>query len=553
MRFLDTLWPKTKQCKRWTLPSKYTTIGCLIGAVGLPLAILIALVLWRWPYAPKDQDEPVLISPTTITLAEKGYRNITLVHVRNRTDQYVYDVLTKLTIHSDCLSFSNLWFSIPSDEKDEAEYIAMPTNDNFTVAVISKTSLAVYGRDPNGGAPVMYVLQDHLPPRKGYSIKVEIPPHVNISTSQHILVCSYVSSTSIPTPVRRGSDPSVLFFWGPRFPPMVIEGFHSLWTARSAESEAGKAFNQGVTNFITGQIDEAIRHYSRAIAQNPGMHEAYFNRAAAYLQKGETAKAIADYRAVTNLAPSLPSSAFAHYNLGTFSRNEGNLPDAIQNFQESCRLNPEHAESHFYLAVALGESGGAPTMEEHLEKALRLKPSLRTVDNDAAISFFEGVSDLKSGRSDAAIEHFSQNIARSPSNYIAYHNRAYAYGQKGETEKALADYRVATTLAPSYSFEPYFNLGMFNFNHGDMKPAISNFQVSCKLQPEHAESHFYLGVALGRSGDLPASAPHLETALKLKPSLAALLNLPVETNKLAQPSTAPLPRAPQTGHSEGER
>jgi tetratricopeptide (TPR) repeat protein len=128
--------------------------------------------------------------------------------------------------------------------------------------------------------------------------------------------------------------------------------------------------------------------------------------------------------------------------------------------------------------------------------------------------------------------------------YDAYNNRAVAYLKKGEIEKAAADYRTVTIIAPSFSFAPYFNLGMIAFNKGDITSAIPMFHESIKLNPEHAESHFYLANALGRLGRLSESAPHFYTALKLKPSLAALLNLPVETNTLAQPHAAPLPRAP---------
>jgi tetratricopeptide (TPR) repeat protein len=175
---------------------------------------------------------------------------------------------------------------------------------------------------------------------------------------------------------------------------------------------------------------------------------------------------------------------------------------------------------------------------------MRLNPSLRTVDIVAAMSNYEAISDATSGREDVAISYFSKVITNNPMAYDAYNNRAVAYLKKGEIEKAAADYRTVTIIAPSFSFAPYFDLGMIEFNKGNITSAIPMFHESIKLNPEHAESHFYLAAALDRLGRLSESAPHLDTALKLKPSLSALLNIPAGTNTLAQPRAAPLPRAP---------
>lgn len=246
------------------------------------------------------------------------------------------------------------------------------------------------------------------------------------------------------------------------------------------------------------------------------------------------------------------TNEWVYYSRGLAFLKENSISNAITEFNTALAMCPDMADCYCargYAFAAMRQFGQAA---QDLKEGMRLNPSLRTAQNVAAMSDYEAMSDATNGREDAAIDYFSTAIVNNPRDYASYNNRAAAYVKKGNIEKAMADFRAATILAPSYSFEPYFNLGLFEFNKGNMPSAIPRLQESCRLNPEHPESHFYLAVALGRSGRLSESAPHLEMALKLKPSLAALLNLPIETHTPAQQSAPPQPRA-RDGHSEGER
>jgi tetratricopeptide (TPR) repeat protein len=55
----------------------------------------------------------------------------------------------------------------------------------------------------------------------------------------------------------------------------------------------------------------------------------------------------------------------------------GRIPEAIEQFHEALRVNPNNAEAHANLGLALLDSGKARESIPEFEAALRLKPELK--------------------------------------------------------------------------------------------------------------------------------------------------------------------------------
>ena len=293
---------------------------------------------------------------------------------------------------------------------------------------------------------------------------------------------------------------------------------------------------------LLGRHDEALTNYSKALSLSGTNNAALiYERGVVLSELNRHAEARRDFDQSILLGF---TNEWVYYSKGVTFLKENSISNAITEFNTALSICSDMADSYYARGCASVATTQYIEACRDLKEAMRLNPAFKTASNIAAMSNYEAISDATSGREDVAISCFSKVITNNPMAYDAYNNRAVAYLKKGDIEKAMADYRAVTIIAPSFSFTPYFNLGMFEFNKGNITSAIPMFHESIKLNPEHAESHFYLAVALGRLGRLSESAPHLDTALKLKPSLAALLNLPVETNTLAQPHAAQLPRAP---------
>jgi len=129
-----------------------------------------------------------------------------------------------------------------------------------------------------------------------------------------------------------------------------------------------------------GRLAEAIAEYRTAIADyeaatwsQPDLWEAHFNLGLAYGQMaGRESDAIAEFRTALRLKP---DSALAYFHMGNTFHKLGRLPEAIEAYQSSVRLDPAVPEVHYELAYALAQvPGRVPEAIEECRKMLQLKP-----------------------------------------------------------------------------------------------------------------------------------------------------------------------------------
>jgi len=88
-------------------------------------------------------------------------------------------------------------------------------------------------------------------------------------------------------------------------------------------------------------------------------------------RQGEFKKAIAHYSEALRINPQY---AEVHDNLGIALSNEGETEKARAHFREAIRLDPEHTMAHYNLAIALNMQGRIGQAIEQLRQGLRVQP-----------------------------------------------------------------------------------------------------------------------------------------------------------------------------------
>jgi tetratricopeptide (TPR) repeat protein len=167
------------------------------------------------------------------------------------------------------------------------------------------------------------------------------------------------------------------------------------------------AFGLGKTHLEKGDYDLAIREFTEAVRQDPNYHEAFANRAFAYLCKADYDRAIQDYGQAIRLKPSV--DLFANRALAYFNKRD--YDGAIRDYDQAIRLSSSDAE-------LFNDRGAA----------------------------YSGKGDY-----DRAIQDYDQAVRLNPNYPAALNNRGWAYSQKGQRERAIADYRSALRLKPEDS------------------------------------------------------------------------------------------------------
>ncbi len=121
------------------------------------------------------------------------------------------------------------------------------------------------------------------------------------------------------------------------------EMYNILITQKIDKSKYANTYNNlGDVMYDTGNIEEAIECYKKAIELNPKNTLAYYNIGNAMYNIGDKEQAIEHYKKVINLNP---NDAIAHRNLGTAMYDIGDKEGAIEHYKKAIDLNPKDATS----------------------------------------------------------------------------------------------------------------------------------------------------------------------------------------------------------------
>jgi tetratricopeptide (TPR) repeat protein len=102
--------------------------------------------------------------------------------------------------------------------------------------------------------------------------------------------------------------------------------------------------------------------------------------------------------------------------------------------------------------------------------------------NRAAAYYNRGIAWKDKGDLDRAIADFTEAIRLNPKDAVAYHNRGGAWGIKGDPDRAIADCSEAIRLDPKDALA-YKNRGIAREMKHSLKLALADFKMHSRLAP----------------------------------------------------------------------
>jgi tetratricopeptide (TPR) repeat protein len=229
----------------------------------------------------------------------------------------------------------------------------------------------------------------------------------------------------------------------------------------------------------------------------------------------------ADYRSPVVLwrdtAAKLPQNVRAYINVGLSLSQADRVPEAVEEYGQALRIDPDSAEAHNDLGIALFALGKTHEGLQHFERSLQLKPRW------AAMHYNFAGALARSGQMEDAIAQYQEALRITPEYPEAHYSLGGVLLLLGRLPEAISQYEETLRIDPDYA-EAHYNLGTALAQSGKLDDAISQYQEALRLNADYPEAHLNLGAALHRLGRNDEAIGQYQDALRIQPNYAAAHN-----------------------------
>ena len=300
---------------------------------------------------------------------------------------------------------------------------------------------------------------------------------------------------SLPTSFLINNDGEIVkVYQGPLKPDRVNQDLRQIprtdaerlakalpFSGASATFEFGRnSLSYGSIFFQRGYFDQAEHWFQRALRDDPSSAEALYGLGSAYLKQEKNEKARECFGRAVKLPAGYPDTLpNAWNNLGLLATREGRTDEAIMDFQEALRVNPNHLvalknlgnayrqqrrwdearqvferavevdakdpEANYGMGMVFAQVDDTEHAYEYLQRALRFRPAYPEALNNLGVLY------LRTQRRDQAVASFEECIRVAPAFDQAYLNLARVYAVEADTEKARAVLRRLLTQHPDHA------------------------------------------------------------------------------------------------------
>ena len=204
-------------------------------------------------------------------------------------------------------------------------------------------------------------------------------------------------------------------------------------------------------------------------------------------------RTVSYWREQVELASDDGIKATAHFECGKAYSAIQDFQNAIEQYSEAIKLNPEYTYAYTNRGIAKDILGQRERAIEDFDIAISIDPKNYKAYNGRASS------KVDLDRNEEAITDFDAAIRIKPEYAEAYNNRGAAKAGLGRNEEAVADYSRAIHINPG-SAEAYFNRGNAKADLDRNEEAIVDYDAAIRIKPGFAEAYLSQGNAKANLG-----------------------------------------------------
>ncbi|WP_454617294.1 tetratricopeptide repeat protein [Bradyrhizobium cenepequi] len=197
--------------------------------------------------------------------------------------------------------------------------------------------------------------------------------------------------------------------------------------------------------------------------------------------------------------------AIAYNNRGNAYAAKGDYGRAIQDFDQSIKLNPTYVRAFNNRGVAYLKKGEYDLAIKALDGAIQLNPSYGSAFANRARAY------LKKHQYDRAARDYDEAIRLEPNLEAVWSGRCWTQAILGALEAALEDCNKALQLA-SNNAATYDSRGLIYLKMGKFDAAIDDYSSALQLDPKLASALYGRGLARLKTGDKAGSNADIAAA-----------------------------------------
>lgn len=170
-------------------------------------------------------------------------------------------------------------------------------------------------------------------------------------------------------------------------------------------------------------------------------HQAYYTRAIALLEQGDTNRAVADLMQAVNQNQDYYD---AYVQLGELFALRKD-PKAASYLKNALNIRPQSKEALYMLGMFYQETGQYQNAIDIYQNLSRVDTTIRSSPYNMGYIYLVYLRDFPS-----AVKMFSEAINRDSAYYEAFFNRGYAYELSGDYKRAYDDYQESLRIKVNY-------------------------------------------------------------------------------------------------------
>ncbi len=281
--------------------------------------------------------------------------------------------------------------------------------------------------------------------------------------------------------------------------------------------EAEKHIQTGDNFLSSGDWNNALTYYTKAISIDRSYARAYMKRALVYRFLQRFQEANIDYQYALRINP---YSEYIYNERAKLKMMAMDYKGAMEDISKAISLNPENTESRELQIddlIALGRYDQAlkvlDTIEYDQDSLGFLEPLKRTyicilkkdwdqaelnldsvfnADTVLAVAYdLKGMLLFGQERYDESLEAYSKAISIDPDFAMAYYNRSLNYRAQGNQKKALEDLNKAIEISKNER-NSFLARAVVKKEMGDMKGALEDYNQVLENNPEYSEALYNL-------------------------------------------------------------